>query len=91
MWWWKNADGMTLRVDGRMITTTEVLGEEIASDVLVHGQVVTNPDNGRIYDGPYDFKPVNMNNPNNSPLTYLWNSVNLHLRERHGTGQTVSN
>ncbi len=85
-WWWQNAAGMDLIVDGRVLSTTRIGDSVIASDVLVHGQVVTNPANGRIYDGHYDFEPLVMENRDNSALIGLRNLVNRHLREQHGPG-----
>ena len=50
--------GNTFRVDGRVLNTVTRLGHEMASnlnDLKVHGHMTT-ADNGRIYDGWYDFE-----------------------------------
>lgn len=89
-WWWANANGQTLTVDGRVLSTTDI-GAEFATpwpldDLKVHGHVTTNPANGRIYDGMYDFEPRVMPNPNYSPRIAMRNYLNERAIEQHGPG-----
>lgn len=91
-WWWQNANGKTLTVDGRELSSMSVGGGEFATpwpldDLKVHGHVTTNPANGRIYDGMYDFEPRVMPNPNSSPRIALRNYLNLRAIEQHGPGK----
>ncbi|WP_345552509.1 hypothetical protein [Microbulbifer aestuariivivens] len=80
-WWWTNAEGKALTVDGRVLSTMEVSGSEFVvplplDDLKVHGHVATNPENGRIYDGYFDFEPRVMPNPNYSPVIFMRNILN---------------
>ncbi|MGH1485966.1 MAG: PAAR domain-containing protein [Cellvibrionaceae bacterium] len=89
-WWWRNAEGKTLTVDGRVLSSMDV-GAEFATpwpldDLKVHGHVTTNPANGRIYDGMYDFEPRVMPNPNYSPRIAMRNYLNERAIEQHGPG-----
>ncbi|WP_444885233.1 RHS repeat-associated core domain-containing protein [Microbulbifer sp. PSTR4-B] len=87
-WWWRNAGGKTLIVDGRELSTVDIGGEFVVpwplDDLKVHGHVTTNPQNGRIYDGMYDFdvKP----NPNGQIKMYIRNLLNEIAIDQHGQG-----
>lgn len=89
-WWWRNANGKTLTVDGRELSVMNVGGEFATpwplDDLKVHGHVTTNPANGRIYDGMYDFEPRVMPNPGNSPRIAMRNYLNQRAIEQHGPG-----
>ena len=89
-WWWKNANGKTLTVDGRELSVLDI-GSEFATpwpldNLKVHGHVTTNPVNGRIYDGMYDFEPRVMPNPNYSPKIAMRNYLNERAIAQHGSG-----
>ena len=88
-WWWRNAGGKPLVVDGRELSVWDV-GAEIAApfpldDLKVHGHVQTSPA-GRIYDGKYDFAPEVMKNPDYELRVYFRNWFNKQAIEEHGPG-----
>ena len=89
-WWWRNANGQVLTVDGRVLSTMNIGAEFVTpwplDDIKVHGHVTTNPDNGRIYDGMYDFEPVVMPNPTFSPRIAMRNYLNQRAIDEHGPG-----
>ena len=90
IWWWRNANGATLTVDGRELSVINIGGEFAApfplDDLKVHGHVTTNPANGRIYDGMYDFEPRVMPNPNNQMKITIRNMLNEAAIKQHGAG-----
>jgi hypothetical protein len=87
-WWWRNANGKTLTVDGRELSVWDIGGEFAAplplNDLKVHGHVTTNPNSGRIYDGIYDFNM--MPNPNGQWKIYIRNVLNVKAIKQHGAG-----
>ncbi|WP_120497598.1 hypothetical protein [Kiloniella sp. EL199] len=102
-WWWRNAGGKPLVVDGRELKVWKVGDEhEIAAptslddpwsldDLKVHGHVSTNPKNGRIWDGKYDFKPREMSVPEDAGIVDKIrvgsrNFLNERAIDEHGKG-----
>ncbi|WP_157608225.1 hypothetical protein [Teredinibacter turnerae] len=90
IWWWRNANGATLTVDGRELFVINIGGEFVApfplGDLKVHGHVTTNPANDRIYDGMYDFEPRVMPNPNDQMKITIRNMLNEAAINQHGPG-----
>lgn len=63
IWWWQNANGKPLTVDGRVLTTDNwmssvsgltVVGPDIYDDIRVHGKGRLDS-SGHLTDGAYDF------------------------------------
>lgn len=73
-WWWRNAGGKPLVVDGRELTVwrtskdSQIAAPMPLDDLKVHGHVSTNPANGRIYDAGYDFEPKVMAMPQDADI-----------------------
>ena len=91
IWWWRHANGKTLTVDGRELSVINIGGEFAApfplDDLKVHGHVTTNPANGRIYDGDYDFEPRVMLNSDNELRITIRNILNEAAIKQHGPGK----
>ena len=99
-WWWKNAEGATLSVDGSMVGVWDLrsigLGEWASpvphlDNLKVNGHVRTSPESGhtRVYDGPYDFnyqRPDNYLNPLDIYKTGARNFLNRVAIAEHGKG-----
>jgi hypothetical protein len=95
-WWWRNAGGKTLSIDGSTVDTLDLNSvglDEWASPIpyldnlRVHGHVTTIE--GRIYDGKYDFDyqyPKNMLNPIGVLKTGYRNLLNAAAILEHGKG-----
>lgn len=90
LWWWRNANGMTLTIDGRILDVWNIFGEFAAptplDDLKVHGHVTTNPDNGRIYDGTFEFEPRVMDGAWYNLKVQMRNRLNLTAIQEAGPG-----
>ncbi|MER2490300.1 hypothetical protein, partial [Catenovulum sediminis] len=100
-WWWRNANGATLSIDGSTVDVWDLRGVglgEWASPVphldnlKVHGHVRTSAASGNqwIFDGDYDFNyqyPDNYLNPLNVIKTGYRNLLNAAAIIEHGDGR----
>ena len=90
-WWWANAGGKDLNVDGSVLTTDNwmsslsglsIVGPSLFDDVRVHGQG-TLDSNGHLMNGPYDF---NSQSWGLNPVRWLRNVLTPIAEWQHGDG-----
>ena len=90
-WWWRNAGGQELRVDGSALTIDNwmstisglsIVGPSLFDDVRVHGQG-TLDSSGHIINGPYDF---NSQSWGMNPIRWLRNILTPIAEWQHGDG-----
>jgi len=94
IWLWQNGDGTEITVDGRALSTTEVMGRLMADpgplfttidDLRVHGHVSLD-ENGELKDGMYDFEPGWMLNEDLNPIIMARNLLNQAAILQNGEG-----
>ena len=86
-WWWRNAGGQTLVIDGREVDHIFKKYGFPLNNLQVHGHVSVSPINGRIHDGDYDFEPTHMGGMANlNPIVTVRNYLNGIAIYEHGAG-----